>query len=57
MTLDEYIQNRDDMTAITVAESEQGWEIVVRIDGSYATKEMAEEQAKYVSKVLGIRVV
>jgi transposase len=54
MTVDEYITNREDMTHIGVVQSEFGWEIVLRLDGSYASREMAEEQAKFVSKTLGI---
>lgn len=56
MTVDEYIKNRDDITAIAVVQSDMGFEIVLRLDGSWATEEMAKEQAKYVGKTLGIRV-
>jgi hypothetical protein len=54
MTLDEYVRNRDDMTNVVVAKSEYGYEICVRIDGSYHDHDLAIEQAKFVSKTLGI---
>ena len=57
MTLDEYVKNRDDMTAVAVVESASGFEIMVRLDGSYTTREQAEVQAKFIGKTLGIRVV
>lgn len=55
MTVDEYIANREDMTNIAVVRSEYGWEIVLRLDGSYSSQELAEEQAKFISKTLGIK--
>lgn len=54
MSLDEYVANRDDMTNVVVVESEYGYEIAVRIDGSYYNHEEAVEQAKFVAKTLGI---
>jgi hypothetical protein len=40
-----------------VAESAGGFEIVLRLDGTYSDPEVAAEQAKFVSKTLGIRLV
>lgn len=54
MTLDEYVQNRDDMTNVVIVKSEYGWEIAVRLDGSYHDHDVAVVQAKYVAKTLGI---
>lgn len=54
MTVDEYIANRDDLTFIVVAPSPNGFEIVLRLDGTYYDEEVAQEQAKFVSKTLGI---
>lgn len=53
MTVDEYIKNRDDITHIATVESDEGWEVVLRLDGSYATKQIADTQAAYVAKTLG----
>lgn len=55
MTLNEYVKNRDDMTFITVAGSdEHGWEICVRLDGTYSDADIAVGMAKELSKTLGI---
>jgi hypothetical protein len=54
VTVDEYITGRDDMTHVLIAESEFGYEIVLRLDGTYSSAMLAEEQAKFVSKTLGI---
>jgi len=54
MTVDEYIAGREDMTSIAVVRSEFGYEIMLRLDGSYASEETALEQARFVSKTLGI---
>jgi hypothetical protein len=56
MTVDEYIQNRDDMTMLALGQSPAGYEIMLRLDGSYSTIEMAEQQLKFVSKTLGIPI-
>ena len=56
MTVDEYIQNRDDITSLTIGQSEAGYEILLRLDGSYSTLEVAQEQLKFVSKTLGIPI-
>jgi hypothetical protein len=56
MTVDEYIKNREDLTFITVIETiDHTYEIVLRLDGTYYDAEVAEEQAKFVRKTLGIR--
>jgi hypothetical protein len=56
MTVDEYIKNRDDMTFITVVETiDHTFEIVLRLDGTYYDAEVAVEQAKFVSRTLGIQ--
>ena len=54
MTVDEYIQNREDVTFLSLAPSENGWEIVLRLDGTYYDEAVAKEQLKFVSKTLGI---
>jgi hypothetical protein len=54
MTVDEYIQNREDITSISVVKSEFGYEIMLRLDGTYYDEATALEQAKFVSKTLGI---
>jgi hypothetical protein len=54
MTLDEYVQNRDDMTNVVIVKSEYGWEIAVRLDGTYYDLDVAVVQAKYVARTLGI---
>lgn len=56
MTVDEYIKNREDMTFITVIETpDHTYEIVLRLDGTYYDAEVAEEQAKFVRRTLGIK--
>jgi hypothetical protein len=56
MTVDEYIENREDLTFITVIETiDHTFEIVLRLDGSYYDAETALEQAKFVSRTLGIQ--
>lgn len=57
MTVDEYIQGRDDMTFLALSPSAEGWEIVLRLDGTYYDEALAREQLKFVSKTLGIRVL
>lgn len=56
MTVDEYIKNREDMTMLGLGQSEEGYEIILRLDGTYATREVAEEQLKFVSRTLGIPI-
>lgn len=57
MTVDEYITGREDMTVLTVVESELGWEIILRLDGSYADEETAREVLKLIGKTLRLPVV
>lgn len=54
MTVDEYIRNREDMTFVAVAPSADGYEIVLRLDGTYYDQAIVSEQARFVSKTLGI---
>ena len=54
MTVDEYIANREDMTFVDVVQSPDGWEIMLRLDGTYFDEAVVREQAKFVSKTLGI---
>jgi len=54
MTVDEYIAGRDDITFVGIVPSEHGWEIVLRLDGTYYDEATAREQAAFVSKTLGI---
>lgn len=54
MSVDEYITNREDMTNVVVVKSDYGFEIALRIDGSYYDVETAVAQAKFVAKTLGI---
>jgi hypothetical protein len=56
MTVDEYLKGREDLTAIAVSKSVDGYEIVLRLDGTYYDLATAEAQAKFVGKTLGIRV-
>ncbi len=56
MTLDEYVKNREDLTMLGLGQSEGGYEIILRLDGTYSDREVAEEQLKYVSKTLGIPI-
>lgn len=62
MTVDEYIQNRDDLTYVSVSASTDptadggvSYEIVLRLDGTYYDRETADAQADFVSKTLGIK--
>lgn len=62
MTVDEYIQNRDDLTAVTVVATVApevpggiSYSIVLVLDGAYYDKDTAEAQAAFVSKTLGIK--
>lgn len=54
ITVDEYIKNREDMTHLAVVRSEFGYEIVLRLDGSYASEELAKEQMKFIQRTLGM---
>lgn len=56
MTVDEYIKGREDMTMLALGANEEGYEIILRLDGTYADREVAEEQMKYLRKVLGIPI-
>jgi hypothetical protein len=56
MTVDEYIQNRDDITALGLAQGPDGYEIILRLDGTYYDLDVAKEQLAFVGKTLGIRV-
>jgi hypothetical protein len=56
MTVDEYVTNREDITFVDVVQSATGWEIMLRLDGTYTTEEYAREQAKFVSKTIGIPI-
>lgn len=57
MTVDEYIANREDMTMLTVGQNpDGGFEILLRLDGTYSSLEIADEQVKFVSKTLGIPI-
>jgi hypothetical protein len=56
MTVDEYIRNREDLTAVALAQSpDGGYQIMLRLDGTYYDEKVAEEQAKFVAKTLGIK--
>jgi hypothetical protein len=45
MTAAEFLAGRRDFLQVTVVELEEGFDVVLRLDGTYAQRELAEEAA------------